>query len=155
MIEDVQFVPALGLFTIIAHDDDVFEGVTSPVMVESKYVDPPLSFYILLEFVSHSDDVQTLYSYMDMSLFKYLSVSCDIILFAPYSPKSQIFYIDGEIVQHDSDEDSSFTSDSSLSDQEVSPTIRDSKIVDFGIADQPRELRIELDLSIDESDSLV
>ncbi|KAL6343150.1 hypothetical protein AAG906_020939 [Vitis piasezkii] len=45
--------------------------------------------------------------------------------------------------------------DSSLSDQEVSPTIGDSKIVDFGIADQPRELRIELDLSIDESDSLV
>ena len=44
MIEDVQFVPAPGLFTIIAHDDDVFEGVTSPVMVESKYVDPPLLY---------------------------------------------------------------------------------------------------------------
>ncbi|XP_059589978.1 uncharacterized protein LOC132252789 [Vitis vinifera] len=36
MVEDVQFVPTPGLFTIIAHDDDVFEGVTSPVMVESK-----------------------------------------------------------------------------------------------------------------------
>ncbi|RVW64505.1 hypothetical protein CK203_040343 [Vitis vinifera] len=86
--EMLMFVPAPGLLTTIAYDNDVYESVNSPVV-------------------------------------------------------------------HDSDEDSSFTSDSSLSDQEVSPTIGDSKIVDFGIADQPRELRIELDLSIDESDSLV
>ena len=53
---------------------------------------------------------------MDMSLFKYFSISCDITLSAPHSPISQIFDIDDEIVQHDSDENSSSASDSSPSD---------------------------------------
>ncbi|KAL6319978.1 hypothetical protein AAG906_037055 [Vitis piasezkii] len=144
MVEDVRLVPAPGLFTIISHDDDVVEGVTSPVVVDSKHVDPSLSFDILSEFVSRFDDVQTLSSYMDMSLFKYFSISCDITLSAPHSPTSQIFDIDDEIVQHDSDEDSSSTSDSSPN----------AEIVDFGTVYQPRELRIRLDLSIDERDSL-
>ncbi|KAL6315019.1 hypothetical protein AAG906_030855 [Vitis piasezkii] len=77
MVEDVQLVPTLGLLTVVANDDDVFEGVTSPVMVESEHVNPPLSFDVLFRFVFHSDD---------------------------------IFDIDDEIVQHDSDEDSSSTS---------------------------------------------
>ena len=38
MVEDVHLVPAPGLLTVIAHDDDVFEGVTSPVTVESEHV---------------------------------------------------------------------------------------------------------------------
>ena len=38
MVEDVHLVPAPGLLTVIAHDDDVFEGVTSPVVVESEQV---------------------------------------------------------------------------------------------------------------------
>ena len=40
-------------------------------------------------------------------------------------------------------------------DQRVSPAIGDMKIVDFGIVDQPRELRIGSDLSVDERDSLI
>ena len=40
-------------------------------------------------------------------------------------------------------------------DQRVSPTTGDVEIVDFSIADQPKELRIGLDLFIDERDSLV
>ena len=43
----------------------------------------------------------------------------------------------------------------SLIDQRVSHTITDSKIVDFGMEDQPRELRIRLDLSTNERDNLV
>ncbi|RVW86459.1 hypothetical protein CK203_042219 [Vitis vinifera] len=42
----------------------------------------------------------------------YLSVSCDITLSTPSSPTSQIFDIDDEIAQLDSDEDSSSTVDS-------------------------------------------
>ena len=41
-----------------------------------------------------------------------MHVSYDIVLFAPSSPTSQIFDIDDEITQHDSDDDSSFVSDS-------------------------------------------
>ena len=85
-------------------------------MVEPEHVNPPLSFDVLSGFISHSDDVLTLSSYMDMSLFEYLSVSCDTTLYASHSPTSQIFDIDDEIVQHDSDDDSSSTSDSSPSD---------------------------------------
>ena len=47
MAEDVQLVPTLGLLTAVAHDDDVLEGVISPVVVKSKHVDPPLFFYVL------------------------------------------------------------------------------------------------------------
>ena len=49
-----------------------------------------------------------------------MSISCDITLSAPSSPTSQIFDIDYEIAQHDSDENSSSVSDSSLGDQRVS-----------------------------------
>ncbi|RVW24892.1 hypothetical protein CK203_079477 [Vitis vinifera] len=100
MVKDIQLVPTPGLITVVAHDDDVFEGVVSPVVVESDHVDLPLSFDVLSGFVSRSDD---------------------------------IFDIDDEIVQHDSDEDCSSAYDSSPSDQEVSPTIRDAEIIDFDL----------------------
>ncbi|KAL6323287.1 hypothetical protein AAG906_029294 [Vitis piasezkii] len=42
--EMLMFVPTLGLLTVVAHGDDVFEGIISPVVAESKHVKPPLSF---------------------------------------------------------------------------------------------------------------
>ena len=69
MVDDVQLVPALGMLTTVPPDDDVFMGATSSVVVESEHVDTPLSFDVLSGFVSRSDDVLTLSSYMDMSLF--------------------------------------------------------------------------------------
>ncbi|RVW21862.1 hypothetical protein CK203_109670 [Vitis vinifera] len=117
MVKDVQLVPAPGLLTVVAHDDDIFEGVTSPVVVEFEHVDPLLSFDVLLRFVSCSNDMMRLYNMIQMKT----------LLFA---------------------------SDSSPSDQRVSPTTRDAEIVDFGTTDQSKELRIGLDLSTDERDSL-
>ncbi|RVW20363.1 hypothetical protein CK203_113572 [Vitis vinifera] len=61
-------------------------------------------------FVSHHDDVYDS-SFMDLSIFDYLPVSRDIALSAPSSPTSQIFDIDDEIVQPDSDDDSFFDFD--------------------------------------------
>ncbi|RVW71021.1 Transposon Ty3-I Gag-Pol polyprotein [Vitis vinifera] len=72
-----------------------------------------------------------------------------------YRDLSPIFDIDDEIAQHDSDDDSSPASDSDPVDQRVSPAVGDTEIVDFGTADQPRELRIGSDLSTDERDSLI
>ncbi|RVW93376.1 hypothetical protein CK203_022396 [Vitis vinifera] len=60
-------------------------------------------------------------------------------------PAGLIFDIDDEIAQHDSDDDSSSVSDSDPVDQRVSPAVGDTEIVDFGTADQPRELRIGSD----------
>ena len=69
IVEDVQLVPAPGLPTAAAPNDDVFVGVISLTMVESEYVDPPLSFDVSSRFVSRSNDVLTLSSHMDMSFF--------------------------------------------------------------------------------------
>ncbi|RVW45515.1 Retrovirus-related Pol polyprotein from transposon 17.6 [Vitis vinifera] len=120
----------------------------------SDLVDPPLPFDVLSGFVSRHDYVSD-FSSMDLSTFEYLLVSHVIDLSAPSSPTSQIFDIDDEIAQHDSDDDSSPASDSDPVDQRVSPAVGDTEIVDFGTADQPRELRIGSDLSTDERDSLI
>ena len=80
-----------------------------------------------------------------MSIFEYLHVSYDITLSTPSSPTSQIFDIDDEIAQYDSDDDSSSATDSDPVDQRVSPAVGDTEIVDFGTADQLRELRIGSD----------
>ncbi|RVW53020.1 Retrovirus-related Pol polyprotein from transposon 17.6 [Vitis vinifera] len=71
------------------------------------------------------------------------------------SRSDYIFDIDDEIAQHDSDDDSSSVFDSDPVDQRVSPAVGDTEIVDFGTADQPRELRIGSDLSSDERYSLI
>ena len=62
-------------------------------------------------------------------------VSCDITLSVPSSSTKQIFDIDDEIAQYDSDDDLSYASDSDPIDQRVSPTIEDTEVVDFGTAD--------------------
>ena len=69
MVKDVQLIHTPGLLTDVVHDDDVFEGIIRPVVVEPEHVDPPFSFDVLLRFVSRSDDVLALSSYIDMSLF--------------------------------------------------------------------------------------
>ena len=61
----------------------MYEGTVGLIQGASDSVDPPLSFDILLGFVTHSDYVS---------------------LLAPYSPTSQILDIDDETTQHDSNE---------------------------------------------------
>ena len=46
----------------------MFDGTISPVEGASNLVDPPLSFDVLLGFVSRSDDVSVA-SFMDLSIF--------------------------------------------------------------------------------------
>ena len=97
-------------------------------------MDPHLSFDVLSGFVSCHDYVSD-FSSMDLSIFEYLLVCHVIALSAPSSPTSQIFDIDDEVAQHDSDDDSSFVSDSDPVDQRVSPTTGDIEIVDFSTID--------------------
>ena len=87
--------------------DDEFEDTFGFIKGVSKFVDPPLLFDILLGFISCSDDVYDSVS-MDLSIFKYFPVSCDsIYISTPYSLTPQILDIDDEIMQPDSDRDSS------------------------------------------------
>ncbi|RVW18920.1 hypothetical protein CK203_102504 [Vitis vinifera] len=154
IVEEIQTAPALEITEDAIVFDDLIDSHVGIVEGASDFVDPPLSFDVLSGFVSRSDIVSDVSS-MDLSIFEYLPVSCDIDLSAPSSPTSQIFDIDDEIAQHDSDDDSSSVSDSDPVDQRVSPAVGDTKIVDFGTADQPKELRIGSDLSTDEKDSLI
>ncbi|RVW73073.1 Retrovirus-related Pol polyprotein from transposon 17.6 [Vitis vinifera] len=96
----------------------------------SDLVDPPLTFDVLSGFVSRHDYVSD-FSSMDLSTFEYL----------PVSHHDQMMTLSA--------------SDSDPVDQRVSPAVGDTEIVDFGTADQPRELRIGSDLSTDERDSLI
>ncbi|RVW63872.1 Retrovirus-related Pol polyprotein from transposon 17.6 [Vitis vinifera] len=131
--EEIQVAPTPEVVEDVIVAVDLFDGPVGLVEGASDLVDPPLP----------------------LITFEYLPVSHVIDLSAPSSPTSQIFDIDDEIAQHDSDDDSSSASDSDPVDQRVSPAVGDTEIVDFGTADQPRELRIGSDLSTDERDSLI
>ena len=99
---------------LLAPDDDaitndVIVDITSPdnlghVVGESDAVDPPLSFDVLLGFVSRLDDVLA-FSSMDLSIFEYSPVSFvdDIDACTPNSPTSQIHDIGDEPLQPDFD----------------------------------------------------
>ena len=95
--------------------DDLFEGTIGLVGGAFDFVNTPLSFDVLSRFVSRFDNVHDS-SFMDLSIFEYLLVFCDTTLSAPHLPTSQVFDINDEIAQHDSDEDSSSTFDTSLID---------------------------------------
>ncbi|RVW58067.1 hypothetical protein CK203_116566 [Vitis vinifera] len=146
--------PALEVTEDVIVVADLFDGHVGPVEGASDFVNLPFSFDVLSGFISRSDDVHD-FSFMDLSVFEYLLIFYDITLFVHSSPTSQILDIDDDIARHDSDDDSSSASDLDPIDQRVSPATEHTKVVDFGIADQPSELKIGSDLSTDESDCLI
>ena len=85
--QKIQTAPASGFLDDVIVVDDLFDGPAGPVERESDFVDSPLSLDVLSGFVSHSDNVHDSL-FMDLSIFKYLSVSYDITLYAPSSPIS-------------------------------------------------------------------
>ncbi|KAL6318214.1 hypothetical protein AAG906_035720 [Vitis piasezkii] len=131
-----------NLFSLCFPDETTdYRGTIGPIEGASNSVDPPLSLGILSGFITYSD--------------YYLSISCDdVSLLAPHSPTPHIFDIHDEIAQPNLDIDF-FYHDSDPIDWRVSPAIGDVETVDFGIDDQPRELKIGLPLSIDERDTLI
>ena len=152
--EEDQIVLAPELPAFVAPTIDMYEGTIGPIEGASESVGPPLSFDILSGFIIRSNYVSN-DSIMDLSIYEYLSVSCDdVLLLSPYSSISQIFDINDEIAQPNLDSDS-FDYDSDPIDERVSPAIGDIETVDFGTDDQPRKLKIGLPLSIDEKDRLI
>ena len=123
--EEIQTTPTLEFTGDVIVADDLFDGPISLVEGASDFMNPHSSFDVLSGFVSLHDDVLGS-SFMDLSIFEYLPASCDIALSTPSSPTSQIFDIDDEIVQHDSNDDSSSASDSNPIDQRVLPAIGDT-----------------------------
>ena len=115
LAEESLTAPVLECAKDLIAFDDLIDSHVGIVEGASDFVDPPLSFDVLSGFVSRSDVVFD-DSSMDLSMFEYLPASRDIALLVPSSPTSQIFDIDYDIAQHDSDDDSSPYSDSDLVD---------------------------------------
>ncbi|RVW92560.1 Retrovirus-related Pol polyprotein from transposon 17.6 [Vitis vinifera] len=126
------------------HDEYIDEMPALSSNQIEETVQPGLPHH--LTFLGHVDVVKGASDFVDPPLLF-------DILSGFVSRHDYIFDIDDEIAWHDSDDDSSSVSDSDPIDQRDSPAVRDTEIVDFGAADQPRELRIGSDLFADERTS--
>ena len=71
VVEEVQSVPALKLSKDVIVVYDLFKGTIGPVEEASYFVDPTLSFKVLLGFISHSDNVYNS-SFINLSIFEYV-----------------------------------------------------------------------------------
>ena len=140
--KEEQLVPTPELPVFVIPTNDMYEGIFGLIRGASDTIDPLLLFDILVGFVTCFDYVFD-DLVIDLSIYKYFSISYDdVSLLAPYSPTSHILDIDDEIAQHDLDE-------------RATPTVGNVEIIDFRIAEQPRELKIGSPLSTDEKDNLI
>ncbi|RVW63474.1 Retrovirus-related Pol polyprotein from transposon opus [Vitis vinifera] len=113
LAEESLTAPALESAEDLIAFDDLIDSHVGIVEGASDFVDPPLSFDVLSRFVSRSDVVFDDPS-MDLSMF-------DMIQTMTHLP----IPIQTPLIKR------------------VSPTVGDTEIVDFGTANQPRELRID------------
>ncbi|RVW23184.1 Transposon Ty3-I Gag-Pol polyprotein [Vitis vinifera] len=110
---------------------------------------PPLYFDTMFRFVTRFDDISN--GNNDMSIFEYLPMSQHFPLIAPLAPTTHVCDIDDV---GDTDDplsgQSECDSDSDMEDRKVAPISGSTELIDFGVPDQPRELRIGSSLSPDE-----
>ena len=131
--------------TNITHDTVSVEGA-------SDSMDPPLSFDTMSGFVTRFDDIYD--GNNDMIIFEYLLVSHHFPLIALPVPIACVCDVDDV---GDTDDPlggkSEFNSDTE--DRKVTPVFGSIELIDFGVPDQPREIRIDSSLSPDERSGLI
>ena len=131
--------------TCITHDTASVEGA-------SDFVDPPLSFDTMSGFVTCFDDISN--GNNDMSIFEYLLVSQHFPLIAPPVPIAHVCDID-DVGDIDDALGGKSKSNSDIEDRKVTPVSGNTELIDFGVPDQPREIRIGSSLSPDERSGLI
>ena len=131
--------------TDIAHDTISVEGA-------SDSVDPPLSFDAMSGFVTRFDDISD--GNNDMSIFEYLLVSQHFPLMAPPAPIAHACDVD-DVGDTDDPLGGKSGSNSDIEDRKVTPVSGSTEFIDFGVPDQPREIRIGSSLSHDEKSRLI
>ena len=131
--------------TDITHDTVSVEGA-------SDSMDPPLSFDTMSGFVTRFDDISDGNS--DMSIFEYSLVSQHSPLIAPPAPAAHVYDIND---MGDTDDPLGGQSESNYDTEDMKVTlVSDStEWIDFGVPDQPREIRIGSSLSSDERSKLI
>ena len=131
--------------TDITHDIVYVEGA-------SDSVDPPLSFDTMSGFVTRFDDISDGNNYM--SIFEYLLVSQHFPLIAPPVLIAHVCDVD-DVGDTDDPLGGKSESNSDTEDRKVIPISCSTKLIDFGVPDQPREIRIDSSLSPDERSGLI
>ena len=108
----------------------------------------------MFRFVTRFDDISN--GNNDMSIFEYLPMSQHFPLLAPPVPTTHVCDVDDV---GDMDDPLSGQSecdfDSDMEDRKVAPISGSTELIDFGVPDQPRELRIGSSLSPDERSRLI
>ena len=131
--------------TDIAHDTISVEGA-------SDSLDPPLSFDAMSEFVTRFDAISN--GNNDMSIFEYLLVSQHFPLIAPPAPITHVCDVD-DVGDTDDPLGGNSGSNSDIEDRKVTHVSGSLELIDFGVPDQPREIRIGSSLSHDERSRLI
>ena len=131
--------------TDITHETVSVEGA-------SDSVDPPLSFDTMSGFVTRFDDISD--GNNDMSIFEYLLVSQHFPLIAPPVPIAHVCDVD-DVGDTDDPLGGKSESNSDIEHRKVTPVSGNTKLIDFGVLDQPREIRIGSSLSPDERSGLI
>ena len=131
--------------TNITHDTVSVEG-------ESDSVDPPFSFDTMSGFVTRFDDF--FYDNNDMSIFKYLHVSQHFPLIAPPAPIAHVCNVN-DMGDTDDPLDGQSESNYDTENRKVTLVSCNTELIDFGVLDQPKEIRIGSSLSPDERSGLI
>ena len=131
--------------TDITHDTVSVEGA-------SDFVDPPLSFDTMSGFVTCFDDISD--GNNEMSIFEYLLVSQHFPLVAPPVPIAHVCDVD-DVGDTDDPLGGKSESNSDTEDWKVTPISGSTELIDFGVPDQPKDIRIGSSLSPDERSGLI
>ena len=131
--------------TDITHDTISVEGA-------SDSVDPPLSFDAMSGFVTRFDDISD--GNNDMSIFEYFLVSQHFPLITPPAPIAHVCDVD-DVGDTDDPLGGKSGSNTDIEDRKVTPVSGSTELIDFGVPDQPREIRIGSSLSHDERSRLI
>ena len=131
--------------TDITHDTVSVEGA-------SDSVDPPLSFDTMSEFVTRFDDISD--GNNDMIIFEYFLVSQHFPLIAPPVPIAHVCDVD-DVGDTDDPLGGKSESNYDIEDRKVTRISGSIELIDFGVPDQPREIRIDSSLSPDERSGLI
>ena len=128
--------------------------IHNPVSVEGVFdsVDPPLSLETMSRFVTRFDDISD--GNNDMSIFEYLLVSQHFPLITPPAPTTHIYDAD-DVGDTNYPLGGQSECDSDIEDMKVTPITSSTELIDFGTPDQPREIRIDSSLSLDEKSRLI
>ena len=143
--------------SMLEFDDDglVATDITHyTVSVEgaSDSVDPPLSFDTMSGFVTRFDDISD--GNNDMSIFEYSLVSQHFPLIAPPAPAAHVYDVN-DMGDTDDPLDGQSESNYDTEDRKVTLVSDSTEWIDFGVPDQPREIRIGSSLSPDEKSKLI